>query len=149
MRQEDWPTELSSLIERRMDCPFDFPEFNCLMFAFETIEAMIGEDLSGDYRGKYKSEAEAKKLLKKVDNVSTSQELLIKKLGQELKPIAFGRMGDIIFLNEKVAELGDTAGVDLFGPIPGVCYGTVSYFVGEFGLVPLPTLQMSSALWVS
>lgn len=150
MRHENWQTRLTDIIHSREQEPFDFPTFNCLTLAMDGIEAVTGEDYFKAYRGKYKTETQAKRLLKNVDNVKTSQELIVLKLGNPaLQPVAFARLGDIVFIDEASEELGDVADVKLFGPIPGICYGANSYFVGEHGLVQLSTLRLSSAIWVS
>ncbi len=148
MRLDNWQSNLSSLIEAKRNEPFDFPNHNCLMWAFSGIKAVTGKDLSLPYRGKYKDEKAAALLLRRVDNVETSKQLLVKKLGK-VRPIAFARHGDIVLVDAKRAGLELPADIRLFGPVPGICYGSISYFVGETGLVQVETLRLGQTIWVS
>lgn len=147
-RLDNWQNNLSSLVEAKRSVAFDFPNWNCLMWAASAIEAVKGQDILAAYHGKYKDEKAAARLLRKLDKVSTSQELLEKHLG-EPKPVAFARHGDIVLVNPAETGLELPADIELFGPVPGVCYGAISYFVGETGLVEVETLRLGQALWVS
>lgn len=147
-RLANWQTNLSALIEDKRNEPFDFPKWNCLMWASSGIEAVNGSKILAKYEGKYKTQKAAAKLLRKLDNVTTSQALLEKHLG-ELRPIAFARHGDIVLADENTGGLVLPADLALFGPVPGVCYGPISYFAGEQGLIDVPTLQLGHCLWVS
>ena len=148
MRLDNWQNNLSGLIEERRNKPFNFIDSNCLLWAFDAIEAVTGNDLFSDYRGKYKSEMQASLLLRKTDDVKTSEQLLVKKLGKTRK-ISFARQGDIVFVNPKNIDLFLPADIKLFGLVPGVCYGSTSFFVGEFGLVQVQTLMLGKTIWVS
>lgn len=148
-RHLDWQNRLSMIIHARREVVFDFPNWNCLMWAADTIIACRGDDILVEYRGKYKDEKAAARLLRKLDNVRTSKALLEKKLGSEPKPIAFARPGDIVLVDPAGTDLNLPIDIELFGPVPGVCYGPISYFVGEQGLVEMPTLTLGQTLWVS
>lgn len=147
-RLANWQNNLSELINAKREQPFDFPTWNCLMWAASAIEAVTGEDILAAYHGKYKTEKAAATLLRKLDGVKTSQALLEKHLG-EPQPVAFARAGDIVIVDPTDTGLELPADIELFGPVPGVCYGSISYFVGELGLVEVDTLQLGQALWVS
>lgn len=147
-RLANWQTNLSSLIELRRHQLFHFPSHNCGLWALEAIEAITGNNHIELYKNKFKTEKGAAKLLRQVDKVSSTQEMLQKVLGCEPQPIAFARMGDIVIANETTA-LGLPGDMILFGHVPGVCYGSISFFVGEFGLVQIDTLQLGNTLWVS
>lgn len=148
-RLANWQNNLSSLIEQKRKEPFDFPTWNCLTWAAFAIKAVRGDDILAKYHGKYKTEKGAASLLRKIDKVTSSQALLEKHLG-EPRPVAFARMGDIVLLeNPDELHLELPADVKLFGPVPGVCYGQFSFFVGEFGLVEVNTMLLGQALWVS
>lgn len=147
-RLDNWQNNLSGLIEAKRAEPFDFPSWNCLMWAFAGIEAVTGKDLGLPYRLKYRTERQAAKLLRTVDGVKTSQELLEKHFG-EARPVAFARAGDIVLVDPTETGLDLPADIDLFGPVPGICYGPISYFVGEVGLVEVETLRLGQAIWVS
>lgn len=147
-REPNWQSRLSQLIVEKRNEPFNFPTWNCLMWAASAVDAVKGVDILAAYHGKYKTQKSAATLLRKLDKVTTSQALLEKHLG-ETKPIAFARHGDIVLVDEEATDLGLPADLALFGAVPGVCYGTISYFVGEHGLVDVPTLQLRHCLWVS
>lgn len=144
---DNWQMKLSCFLNESRSKYFDFPNWNCLTFAADAIECLTNFDLLAKYRSKYKTEKEAAKLLRKLDNVKTSQELFKKHFG-EIKPVAFARIGDIVFCDD--SSLVDLpTDTRLFGPVPGVCYGNVSFFVGESGLISVDTLHLSGAIWVS
>jgi hypothetical protein len=147
-RLDNWQNNLSALIEESRHKPFDFPNWNCLEWAASGVKAVSGLDILEKYRGKYKTEKGAAKLLRQIDKVESSEELLSKYLS-EPKGLAFARMGDIVLAKPNQAELELPSDMQLFGPVPGICYGTTSYFVGENGLVDVPTLSLGKALWVS
>lgn len=144
----NWQTNLSALIEAKRAEPFDFTKHNCLMWAFDAVKAVTGEDFSLDYRGKYKNEKIAALMLRKIDDVKTPKELLIKKLGKT-KPIGFSKIGDIVLVNPNKAGLELAGNIRLFGEVPGVCYGQTSFFVGEFGLIQIETLRLGSTICLS
>jgi hypothetical protein len=145
-RLDNWQTNLSQLINDKKEEPFNFPTWNCLMWAIDGILAVSGNDYGKDYRGKYETELGAARILKKYYEVDTCQEFLEKHLNNEAKPIAFARNGDIVLTNDP--ELTPTD-VTLFGFVPGICYGANSFFVGEFGLIKIETLRLGATIWVS
>lgn len=142
-RLDNWQQHLSDLIRERQDTPFSFGAFDCTLFAMQAINAVIGVDYSGPYAGKYNTAKGALKLLRKVGNVKTPIELMDTFLG-ERKPIAFARKGDIVAVDAGKAGFNVPNDIDIFGPVIGVCYGELSFFVGEQGLITLPTLDLGS-----
>ena len=150
-RHVNWQQRLSDVVREHREQPFDFKTLNCLFWAFKGIEAVIDIDFMPDYEGKSETVLTGKKALKEIDGCNTVQEVLIKKLGGELQPIAFARPGDIVFLNGQLDNFYVQQELVLFGPTPGICYATGmnSLFLGETGLVEAPTIGLDSALWVS
>ncbi len=148
-RLDNWQNNLSSLIEQKRNIPFDFPTWNCLMWAGKGIEAVSGNNPVVHHNGKYKTEKAAATFLRKTDKVNTTQALLEKHLKTKAQPIAFARMGDIVLVNPDTIELDLPADIKLFGPVPGVCYGSISFFLGEDGLVEVNTFLLGQAIWVS
>lgn len=148
-RLNDWQTNLSFLLEAKRNEPFSFPTHNCLMFCLDAIEAVTGNDHSIAYSGKYQTEKQAAAMLRKIDKVKTTQQLLELKLNQTLQPISFARMGDIVLTDGLDVGIQLPTDIKLFGLVPGVCYGQFSYFVGEQGLVQTETLRLGGTLWVS
>ena len=147
-RLDNWQNELSSFIEEKRHVAFDFATWNCMFFVLGGIEAVTGIDYAAAYKGKFKTEKGAARLLRRIDNVANSKEFLEKHFG-EAKPIAFARHGDIVLVNPDEAGLQLPTDIELFGVVPGLCYGSVSYFLGEFGLVQVDTLRLGQTIWVS
>lgn len=148
MRLDNWQNNLSLFIEEKRNVPFDFPNWNCLFWTIGCVEQVIGQDYLAAYRGQFKTEKGAAKLLRKIDKVDTSQAFLEKYFG-EVKPVAFARKGDIVLVDPEETGLDLPADAALFGTVPGICYGTISYFLGENGLVEFETLRLGGSLWVS
>jgi hypothetical protein len=150
-RHKDWQQRLSDVVREHQEKPFDFKTLNCLFWAFKGIKAVIDYDNMPDYDGRSNSILDGKRALKQVDDCDTVQEVLAKRLGQELQHIAFARPGDIVFLNDKLGDFDVQQELKLFGPTPGICYGNGmnSLFLGETGLVELPTIRLDNTLWVS
>lgn len=147
-RLDNWQNNLQSLIEESREKPFDFANWNCAFWVSACVEAVTGFDPTEQYKGQFKTEKQAATLLRKLDKVSTTQELFEKHF-DEAKPIAFAKMGDIVLCDPADVQLDLPADVTLFGMVPGICYGQFSYFVGELGLVEVETLKLGQAIWVS
>jgi hypothetical protein len=149
MRHDDWSTRLSQYIDAMREEPFDFARHNCLFFAFGAIKAVNDLDLYPLYAGKAENVKVGKRALKEVDGVDTVEACLQKHLNQEFQPPAFARIGDIVFITNDNALVQLATDIKLFGPIPGICYGANSFFLGEHELIELPTLTADKTLWVS
>lgn len=65
MRNRDWTTQLAAVIKAATERPFSWGEFDCCLFAADCAVAVCGVDPAQAYRGRYKTEAGAKRLLKK------------------------------------------------------------------------------------
>lgn len=65
MRYRDWTTRLNDVIKAALERPFSWGEFDCCLFAADCAVAVCGVDPAERYRGKYKTEAGAKRALKK------------------------------------------------------------------------------------
>lgn len=148
-RHINWQTKLSDFIRKVDKKEFDFPTWNCAIFAADAVKAITNKDPLKDIRGKFNNEIGASKKIKSIYDVKTVQELFKKQLNTTLKPIAFARIGDIVFMSNNASDLDLPIDTKLFGPIPGLCYGQQSYFVGENGLIKVETLSLRSTLWVS
>ncbi|WP_372030072.1 hypothetical protein [Pseudomonas kurunegalensis] len=66
MRKRDWTTQLANTIKAATERPFSWGEFDCCLFAADCALAVCGVDPAEAYRGRYSSEAGAKRLLKKL-----------------------------------------------------------------------------------
>lgn len=66
MRNRDWTTQLAELIKAASERPFSWGEFDCCLFAADSAMAVCGVDPAAQYRGRYRTETGAKRLLKKI-----------------------------------------------------------------------------------
>lgn len=137
-RLENWQSNLSQLIETKRNEPADIVTFNCLMWACLAAKAVNGSDHYSKFEGRFKTEAGAAKILRQIGKANSSVEYLESVLGDK-KPLAFVRRGDIVVPSN---DLGLPSDFELFGPAPGVCYGSVSFFVGETGLLQFDTASL-------
>jgi hypothetical protein len=147
-RLDNWNTDLSALIEEKRFLPFDWPTFNCVIWASQAVQIVNGLDIHAPYVGKYKTANGSLKQLRKIDNVKTPIELFQKYLG-ELQPISLARKGDLVFTKDVQEGINIASDSKAFGPVVGVCYGHTSFFVGAEGLIEVETLQLGQALWVN
>lgn len=65
MRNRDWTVRLNEVIKAASERPFSWGEFDCCLFAADCAVAVCGVDPAQAYRGTYKTEAGAKRALKK------------------------------------------------------------------------------------
>ncbi|CAI8968837.1 MULTISPECIES: DUF6950 family protein [Pseudomonas] len=65
MRNRDWTVRLNDVIKAARERPFSWGEFDCCLFAADCAMAVCGTDPAQVYRGTYKTEAGAKRALKK------------------------------------------------------------------------------------
>jgi hypothetical protein len=148
MRHIDWQIRLSEYLTKVRSEPFVFETHNCLFHVFNGIKAVNDLDLMPLYEGRATSEKAGALALRHVDGVDSVEAVLLKHLGGEFQPTAFARPGDIVFIEDYNSEYeiySDT----LFGPVPGICYGMTSFFLGENGVIEIPTSLTDKTLWVS
>lgn len=72
-RKPNWEYELIRYIQRTKSVPFKVGVHDCVMFATDCIQAMTGEDLAEDIRGKYSTPIGAVKLCKKLGYSDVSE----------------------------------------------------------------------------
>lgn len=65
MRNRNWPMQLGDTIKAAIERPFSWGEFDCAAFAADCCMAVCGVDPLAAVRGKYSTEAGAKRVLKK------------------------------------------------------------------------------------
>ncbi|MFC3326201.1 DUF6950 family protein [Mesorhizobium cantuariense] len=64
-RLKDWDRRLARLVSSITDAPGVWGETDCLLTAAAAIEAVTGQDIMAPWRGRYKSEAGAARLMRK------------------------------------------------------------------------------------
>ena len=122
-RARDWRKRLSDVIEERRRVPFT-EENNCALFMADCVAAMTGVDLAADYRGKFKSLAEAIILLRKAGYADLC-EFLTQHL-DEIPP-ALARAGDVMaFPTEQTGWAGGIVNGERVTVMSEAGLGTVS-----------------------
>lgn len=59
-RQQHWATRgFHNFLLDRATTPFQWGENDCCMFAADAVKAITGQDIAGDFRGKYTDQASA------------------------------------------------------------------------------------------
>lgn len=136
-KHDNWQSRLSQLIETRRDAPFVWGTHDCTLWAFAALEAVYGVDLGEPYRGRYTTPQGAVRVLKRIAKAENPAALMTRHLDAP-KAIVFARKGDIV-ASDTLDVFGGNHG---FGPVLGVCYGAVSFFVGEYELTAVPTNEL-------
>jgi len=136
-RIPNWQQELNKLIEANQYRPFVWGEWDCALWAAEAIHVMTGVDYATPYRGQYASSEECAQKLRD-EGPGSLYQLAVDTLGPPIHP-AQARRGDVVYRASNMPTLG-------------ICYGSISFFVGEAfgqeGLVGEPTLGVKHAFRV-
>jgi hypothetical protein len=137
----DWRSHLASHIEAHRDVPFAWGQHDCALWVSSCLEVTRGVDLASRYRGTYESALGALRQLRLIDAVASLDDLALKHVGPH-KHVAFATAGDVVAADLSAMGLGELGqgGISL-----GICFGPVSYFVAEEGLVALRTLDLEHA----
>ena len=64
-RLPDWRGRLSACIDASLQRPFEWGVHDCALFAADAVLAMTGTDVAVGWRGRYRSAAGAKRILRK------------------------------------------------------------------------------------
>lgn len=91
MRHPDWALQLSNTIKAASERPFSWGEFDCCIFAADCAVAVCGVDPAEAYRGKYKTETSAKRVVAKGHG---SVEAILDAYFNRVNP-AFAQRGDL------------------------------------------------------
>jgi hypothetical protein len=119
-RLPDWEESLSNFLTANEHRPFEWGQWDCILFACAAAEVMTGRDAAAEYRGRYNDAAGAALALREL-----GQGTLIKTIGHEFdeKPVARAIRGDLVWhagcvgicLGGNAAFLTDPALADLAG----------------------------------
>lgn len=118
-RVVDWPERLGAFAAGRRSVPFAWGSNDCVMFAADAVQALIGVDFIADWRGRYASEAEAEALLAALGTEREALDFVMAAAGLPECPAAFLRRGDVA-----LAQIGNKLtmtvifGARLMGPGP-------------------------------
>lgn len=135
-RFTNWDERLNEYIAKVANEPFIWGTHDCGLFVDGGIEAMTGEFIFADMRGKYKTAKGATRILKRLGSGD-----LLSSLTDRIGPVVppgFAQRGDIVLARGSA----------------GICIGSTALFVGEesaeavivgIGLVELPRVEWSNA----
>jgi hypothetical protein len=127
-RLPDWPARLQAVVAARLCVPFAWGVHDCCLFGADCADACTGVDLAADFRGRYRCEREAYRLLHQLVGEGGVAALAASRLPREIAP-AFAQRGDI-----GLAVLPEHPG----RPLLAVCNGTVWLGPGAAGLLATP-----------
>jgi hypothetical protein len=94
-------------------------------------------------KGTYKTERGALAYIVR-NGCETVDQLAEKTLGPRI-PISFAAAGDAVLAD--LEKMGLAGGLPQIGLVLGICNGASSYFVGETGLIELPTLALECCFY--
>lgn len=93
MRPDGWEQRLYESLENQG--PFVWGQSDCCLFAADAVKAMTGTDPAKEFRGRYKSEKGATRILAKLGGL---RKAIGSVMGEEINPLLAQR-GDIVLLN--------------------------------------------------
>jgi hypothetical protein len=111
MKKLNWQTDFLKLVEERKDTPFEWGVNDCVMFAADAVIVMGNEDPAKASRGKYKTEAGAKR------HLASAYGDLYKAWDGKLEKIEnvnFVQNGDVVLFD---GELGLTSAIYWMGGV--------------------------------
>jgi len=94
-RIPDWPTALADCVSRAREEPFIWGKNDCALFTCDCIMAITGRDYAEKFRGKYGTEKGAYRAIRKIEGVSSLEELATKYLGDPI-PTTYAGRGDVV-----------------------------------------------------
>lgn len=124
-RKENWPQLLNQYLGEIRSKEFEWGVFDCCIMCAGAIEAITGEDLMSEFRGKYDSEETSDEALAEIGKGDLYQ-TLVDKLGEPVDG-AHGQRGDVAY-HEPTG-------------ICGIVYGKKAMFIGDEGFVVLPMIH--------
>jgi hypothetical protein len=123
MRLTGWELRLADEVSAARDKAFEWGAHDCATWAFDVRKSLTGEDAAAAWRGKYKTEAGAARVLRKM-KCQTVEDLARSILGDPLPTVLFAQRGDILLGGAERAL--------------GVCIGLDGLFLQPAGLVAVP-----------
>lgn len=132
--------ELPAFVESRLHTPFAWGSNDCATFAADAIQAITGEDIADDFRGKYKTKTGALKLIKKLTGGTTIADAAVycaEKHGlRKYEHPLMAKRGDLVLVRngdgDEIAGIVALNGRHVMSP-------------GDKGIVPLPILSVTRA----
>ncbi len=103
MRRTDWEKRLAAWLAAVEQRPYQWGSHDCALFGCGALEALTGGDYGQPWRGKYRSEAGAAKMLRRA-GFDDHDAAFTAALGQPVPPLRL-RRGDIISDGERIGLL--------------------------------------------
>jgi hypothetical protein len=130
MRLNGWELRLVEEVSAAQSKAFQWGVHDCATWAFDVRRALTGEDAAAAWRGKYKTEAGAARVLRKL-KCKAVEDLAQSILGDPLPAVLLAQRGDILLGGAERAL--------------GVCVGSHGLFLQPNGLVSVPLKACFSA----
>lgn len=141
-RAPDYVSRLREHIEAYRDTPSSWGSHDCVAWAISCVAVCRDlQQLPETIGLRHRSLSGAVREMRR-RGCRTPQEGAAWLLGPP-KHISLARYGDIVALDTRSRDM-DGGGGEL-GMSLGVCYGRVSFFAGDEGLVDIPTLECNEA----
>lgn len=117
IRRDDWRSRLSACIGEALQRPFEWGVHDCALFAADAVLAMTGEDPAEAFRGRYRTQIGAARVLHR-EGFKGLLGLAQSRLN--LIPAAMASDGDLIAIPDGLAgeTLGVVAGALIAAPGP-------------------------------
>ncbi|MCE9566376.1 MAG: hypothetical protein K8U57_30500 [Planctomycetes bacterium] len=127
MRVEGWELLLAEHVREAYGRRFQWGEHDCVLWAGRWVRLCTGKDLIAEWEGKYKTEAGARRIMKKLGYAVVAD-----AVDDRLNPIpvALAKRGDIL--------LGPSGAL-------GVCFGRHGFFPGPDDVTMADTLTCPRA----
>ena len=110
-RYDDWPIRLDEVVKEKEQVPFKWGTHDCCLFAADVVATITGIDAAERFRGKYKTEKGAYRILKKLTGYTELDKALREVMAwYDFKPKApmKAQRGDFVVI---YTELGPTLAV--------------------------------------
>ena len=129
-----WERRLIEAVDKCRGAEISTGSLDCGLFAADCVLAVTGVDYMEDFRGKYKTQKGALRLLKKYAD-GTIEGYLASLFSEHLNA-KLARRGDVVLYTFREED----------GPSVGVCCGDISAFVEEeHGVIFIKTVMCNKA----
>ena len=113
LRKTEWLKNLNETIDQSKEKSFVWGEWDCALWAAESVKSITDIDFAKDFRGKYQDKESAALVLRKLGSGSLYN-ILRRYFGNPCHPAKAWR-GDIAYYKKSL----------------GICYGNYALFVGS------------------
>jgi len=137
-RCPEWPKVLAAFVDEYRGKPFAWGSHDCCMTAAEWVRTCTGHDAANSYRGKYRSELGAMKLLKRDGGVRGIASACLPSV-----PVNFAHRGDLVAYQDVSRQGPAWARTSL-----GILTGAVGLFPNiNGGFTEVPRDKLMKTAW--